>query len=191
MAGLTAAGLFILSLMFSFYIYTFWIRIALRYFKVSSLNPVSKLIYTLTDPLIHPLEKLSPKPLTRRSKFSLYDFIALIGVEVIKITVLSLVAFHTLMPIPLFLLYVIADLTIQLCDLLFLAILARVIMSFVNPTWNSISADILKITTQPLLILGRKIIPDISGFDFSPYIILMILKTITLFINANLPWRLL
>ena len=87
--------------------------------------------------------------------------------------------------------YLLADLIIQPCDMLFFAILIRVIMSFVDPNWQGPIADCLRIVTEPLLKLGRKIVPNISGFDFSPFIILMILKVITLFINANLPWRLL
>ncbi|HFD2358171.1 TPA: YggT family protein, partial [Legionella pneumophila] len=41
------------------------------------------------------------------------------------------------------------------------------------------------------LRLGRIIVPDISGFDFSPFIIMVILKIITLFLSASLPWKLL
>ena len=88
-------------------------------------------------------------------------------------------------------LYVLADLIIQPCNLLFYAILIRVIMSYVNPKWQHPATDFLRIITEPLLILGRKIIPDISGFDFSPIIMMIILKIITLFIGASLPWNLL
>ena len=72
------------------------------------------------------------------------------------------------MPILFILLYVLADLIIQPCNLLFYAIIIRVIMSYANPGWQHPLADFLRLLTEPLLILGRKIIPDISGFDFSP-----------------------
>lgn len=71
------------------------------------------------------------------------------------------------------------------------AILVRVIMSFVNPGWQGPIADFLRILTEPLLKLGRKFISNIAGFDFSPFIIMIVLKIITLFISASLPWRLL
>ncbi len=88
-------------------------------------------------------------------------------------------------------LYLVADLIIQPCNILFYAILIRAIMSFVNPTWQHPLAYFLYQLTEPLLILGRRIIPNISGFDFSPLIIMVILKVITLFIESNLPWSIL
>ena len=191
MTGLTAVGLFVVSLLFSLYIFSIWLRMAMRYFRISVLNPLSQLIHTLTDPLVHPIQfvlREKPKP---GQKYELASIVALILVEIVKIFFISLIAFHGMMNLGYFLLYVLADLIIQPCDLLFFAILIRVIMSFVNPDWNGPIADFLHILTEPILMRGRQFFPDISGFDFSPFLILMFLKVITLFINANLPWRLL
>lgn len=189
MSGITAVGLFIVSLFFSLLIYSIWLRIALRYYRISSLNPLSQLIHTVTDPLVHPIQKfLKPKP---GQKYDNAIFIVLILVEILKILILSLLAFHAVMPLGYFLVYILADLIIQPCDLLFFAILIRVIMSFVNPAWNGPIADFLRILTEPLLARARKIIPNASGFDFSPFVTLLLLKIITLFVNASLPWRLL
>jgi len=189
MYGLTAVALFIVPLFFSLYIYCLWLRMAFRYFRISSLNPLSQLVHTVTNPLVAPLQKLlKPKA---GQKYDAATIITLILVEVIKILIISLIAFHAVMSWRYFMAYVLADLIIQPCDLIFFAILIRVIMSFVDPAWSGPIADALRIITEPFLKIGRKIIPNISGFDFSPFIILMILKVITLFINANLPWRLL
>ena len=46
---------------------------------------------------------------------------------------------------------------------LFYMILIRVIMSFVNPHWQGPLADFLRLLTEPLLKLGRRVVPDISG----------------------------
>ncbi|EHL31496.1 YggT family protein [Legionella drancourtii] len=191
MSGLTAVGLFVVSLFFSLLIFTIWLRMALRYFRISALNPLSQLIHTITDPLVNPIQQLfkqKPKP---GQKYDVAAISALVLVEIFKILLISLIAFHGVMPMGYFLVYVIADLIVQPCDLLFFAILIRVIMSFANPAWNGPIADVLRILTEPLLKYGRRFFPNISGFDFSPFLILMVLKVITLFINANLPWRLL
>ena len=63
-------------------------------------------------------------------------------------------------------------------------------MSWINPRWQHPLADLLRLVTEPLLRLGRRIIPDISGFDFSPYVMLIMLKVITLFISESLPMHL-
>jgi YggT family protein len=187
--NLTAVGLFVISLFFSILIFSIWLRMALRYFRISTLNPLSQLIHTLSNPLVLPIQKLVPTPKPGQ-KYDVAACIVLILLEVLKIALISLLVFHAFMPLGSFFLFVLADLIIQFCDLLFYAILIRVIMSFANPNWHSPIADVLRIVTEPSLTLGRKIIPNISGFDFSPFIILMLLKVITLFIHSNLPWRL-
>ncbi|MCL9682759.1 YggT family protein [Legionella maioricensis] len=190
MSGFTAVGFFLFSLFFGVIIYSLWVRIALRYLRISSLTQFSQLIATITDPLVSPfhLFKQKYKP---GQKYDWVAFGTLILVEFIKIITLSLLVFHAIIPVVFILLYVLADLIIQPCNLLFYAILIRVIMSYVNPRWQHPIADFLRLLTEPLLILGRKIIPDISGFDFSPIIMMIILKIITLFISASLPWNLL
>lgn len=190
MSGFTAVGIFLTSLFFGLVILTLWLRIALRYFKVSALSPLSQVVLSVTDPVIRPIQTLFKLTYQPGQKYDWMAFIILIIVEFLKITILSLLAFHTLIPIGYLLLYIAADLIIQPCDLLFYAILIRVIMSYVKPGWQHPVADFLRLLTEPLLILGRKIVPDISGFDFSPFIMMIILKVITLFISASLPWRL-
>lgn len=191
MAALSTVGYFLISLFFGLIIYSLWLRIFLRYFRISSLNQFSSLIHTVTNPLIKPLHLLGKIKYQPGQKYDWLAFIVLVVIEVLKIICLSLVLFHTVIPTLLLIIYVLADLIIQPCNLLFYAILIRVIMSYVNPGWQHPMADFLRILTQPLLIIGRKVIPDISGFDFSPFIIMVILKVITLFISASLPLNLL
>ncbi len=191
MAGITVVGMFLTSLVFGILIFTLWIRIALRLLRISALSPLSQVVLSITDPIIKPLNSLFKQKYKPGQKYDWMAFIVLVAVEFLKIICLSLLAFHTLMPFGYTLLYVFADLIIQPCDLLFYAILIRVIMSYVKPDWQHPVADFLRLLTEPLFILGRKIIPDISGFDFSPFIIMIILKIITLFIGAYLPLKIL
>ncbi|AWN73774.1 YggT family protein [Legionella anisa] len=191
MSGLIAVTLFIVSLFFSLVIFSLWLRIAIRYLRVSALNPVSQLIYRVTNPIVNPIQLISKQPYKPGKKYDIPAIITLVLVELLKIICISLLALNGLIPIVFIFIYIIADLIIQPCDILFYAILIRVVMSFINPEWQSPIADFLRLLTEPLLRLGRKIIPDISGFDFSPFLIMVLLKIITLFIRANLPWRLL
>ncbi|KTD06189.1 YggT family protein [Legionella gratiana] len=191
MSGFSAVALFLVSLVFSLLIFSLWLRMALRYLRVSVLHPVSQLIYKITDPIVNPIQQLTHQKYQPGQKYDIPTLITLILVEVLKIICISLLALHGIIPILYLLIYVIADLIIQPCDILFFAILVRVIMSFVNPGWQGPIADFLRLLTEPLLKLGRKFFSDIAGFDFSPFIIMIILKIITLFISASLPWRLL
>ncbi|MBI2785055.1 MAG: YggT family protein [Legionella longbeachae] len=191
MSGIIAVAVFIVSIVFSLIIFSLWLRMALRYLRISAVHPVSQLIYKMTNPIVNPIQLVFKQKYQPGQKYDIPALIVLIIVEILKIISISLLTFHTILPIRLVLVYVFADLIIQPCDILFFAILFRVIMSFVNPRWQGPVADFLRLLTEPVLKLVRRFIPDIAGFDFSPFIIMLLLKMITLFINASLPWRIL
>ena len=190
MSGLIAVGYFLFALFFSLLAFVLWTRIALRFFRVSSLHPVSQTINTLTNPIIMPLAHMFAATKTRLSRYDWACFSVLVVVELLKFIAIGSLFLGAMLPWSFLPLYTLADLIVQPCNLLFDASLIRVIMSWVNPQLQNPVADLLRIVTEPALNLGRRIIPDISGFDFSPYIIMVILKLITLFISASLPLHL-
>ncbi|MFA5959327.1 MAG: YggT family protein [Tatlockia sp.] len=190
MSGTFAVSYFLITLFFSLLLFVLWARIFLRFAKISTLNPMSRLIYTVTDVLVKPIDGLvSPKkPQLRR-----YDgacFIALVLVEFVKFIVLSFLFYGALMPVSYLLLFVFADLVVQPCNLLFYLILIRVVMHYMNPDWKTPFAEVIYKVTEPVLSYGRCVIPNISGFDFSPFIILLVLKVVTIFMTASLPLKL-
>ncbi len=191
MSGFIAVGTFLTSLFFNLILFILWIRIALRYLKVNRLNSLSRQIYSVTDPLIQPLYRLVRYKDHVRQQYDWPVFLVIIFIELIKISLLGVLTLQASMPFAWLLIYTVADLVIQPCTILFFAILIRVILSFTQPHWQHPFIDFLKLLTQPLLVIGRKIVPDISGFDFSPWIIMVIIKSITLFIQASLPLPLL
>lgn len=187
MSGFLAVGYFLVSLFFSLLLIILWARVFLRYFRISALHPVSQMINRFSDPIIRPLEGRIP---VKNKLSNPYDWLSLaliVVVEVIKFSLLALILFGRLLPLGYLVILTLADLIIQPANFLFYLILIRVIMSWVNPSWQNPVADVIKQITDPLLNLGRRIVPDISGFDFSPFIIMIILKIITLFISASLP----
>lgn len=187
MNGFIAVGFFLVTVFFSIATSLLWFRIALRYIKISVLNPISQMVYKVTDPLVSPAYSL-----THYFKYTIkrYDwpvFITLLLVLLVKYLLLGSFFYPSLLTSGLFILYMTAELITQPCNLLFYALLIRVLMSWFNPTWRHPFADILYWLTEPLLQVGRKIIPDISGFDFSPLVMMLLLKVISLLIHGSLP----
>lgn len=185
MSGLVSVGYFLFSLLFSLLTFVLWTRIALRYFRISALHPVCLAINRLTNPVLAPLSVLFTSKTKRLSRYDWSCFIALVIVEIAKFITFGWLLLGIFMPIALVVLYVAADLIVQPCDLLFYAILIRVIMSWVNPGWQHPFADVLRHVTKPILQTARRLIPDIAGFDFSPFLALIVLKVITLFISSS------
>ncbi len=192
MRTLVIVGSYLINLFFNILLSMFWIRVFLRYFRVSTLHPVSRLINQVTAPFCRPLEWLSP---AKRSFLPRYDWQGLILIVIIEIVKISAL-WWLLLPKGMynfiyFSAFVFTDLVIQPCDVLFYLILIHVIMSWVNPNWKQHPvSEILRIISAPLLKLGRWVIPNISGFDFSPIVCLIGLKTITLFLTSLLPFPL-
>ena len=190
MSGIQAVLLFIIPLFFNLYLFALWLRIALRFCRISSLNPFSQMIHRFTNPLVNPVARLfylGYKP------GQVYDWAALLWIIVltsIKILLIGLIVFGQLLAWILSLLYVGADLIMQPSSLLLYLIVVRVIMDLVQPHWPMPLREIIYRFTEPSYRLGRKIIPNISGFDFSPYVIILILIVIRLFIRYSLPWQL-
>lgn len=190
MSGIITVGYFLFSLFFSLLTFVLWARIALRYFRISALHPVSQAVNALTNPVISPLSRVFPVKKARPNRYDWACFSVLVLVEAVKFIAIGLLFLSAMLPPLYLLLYTLADLVVQPLTLLFYAILIRVVMSWVNPEWVHPIADVLRSVTDPLLRLGRRVIPDISGFDFSPFIMLVSLKIITLFIQASLPLQL-
>lgn len=188
MSGLLAVGYFLFALLFSLLVFVLWARIALRYFKVSPLHPMSQAIHRLTDPLV--MAHHTPLKKGPRSRYDWPCFCVLVLVELLKFIALGALFLGAMLPWSFVPLYTVADLIVEPCNLLFYAVLVRVIMSWINPTWHHPLADLLRIVTEPALRLGRQLLPERAGFDFSPIVVMVVLKIITLFISASLPLQL-
>ena len=190
MSGLLAVGYFLFVLFFSLLTFLLWARIALRYVHVSAVHPVSQSINILCNPIVTPLTRLFPPKKGRANRYDWHCFLILVGVELLKFIVIGPLFLGAMLSPVLMLIYTIADLIVQPCNLLFYAILIRVIMSWVNPRWQNPLADVLQRVTEPVLKPARQAIPIASGIDFSPFVVMIILKVITLFITASLPLQL-
>lgn len=189
MGGFAAVGYFLVSVTFGVILFILWLQIAIKYYRVSQINPLAQMVYTLTHPILHPINRLLGfKPSLR------YDWAALmviILVEFLKIVLISLIGFQQILPVVYLVIYAAADFIIQPLNLLFYALIIKIVLSYTNPRWQHPAVECLNIITDPLIKIGRRIVPNISGFDFSPFVMMIILKVITLFISNSLPGNLL
>jgi YggT family protein len=66
-----------------------------------------------------------------------------------------------------------------LSTLLWVLILARVIISWTNPTGGGQLVAFVYQVTEPILAPIRRVIPPTSGIDWSPLIAMLILSAVT------------
>lgn len=190
MSGLANVGYFLFSIFFSIVTFVLWIRIAFRYFRISPLNSLHRNITALTAFIVQPIENILPKQTHRRSRYDIASIVVLLFCELMKFTIMSYLFLSKMMPAWLLGLYVFGDFIVQPCNIIFYAILIRVIMSFINQKWHNPLADTLKAVTDPFLMPIQKHVPIVGGLDISPFLALILLKSIMIFITASIPLHL-
>ncbi len=191
MSGLHSVGYFLVSTLFGLAIFILWLRIGLVYFRISALHSIGQAVYRLTDPFILPFSKLLQIRMTRQQR---YDWLSL-SIVIVLVSMKYLLASMIYLDSSglngwLIAVCTAVDLIVQPCNILFYALLIRVIMSWVNPHWQHPLNALLFMITEPMLSWIRRYIPPVAGFDFSPLAMIMALKIITLFVTASLPFQL-
>lgn len=192
MSGFLTIGYFLFSVLFGLVGFVLWARIALRYFQISAVHPVSHMVCQWSDPLVLPIQSLLPFPKTRASRYDWAAITVLLIVLFLKFTLVGFLLLGQMLPLWLIVVYVVANFITEPCNLLCYAIIIRAIMSWVNPVGHQQHAvDIITRITEPSLKLGRRYIPDTSGFDFAPLVVVVLLKVFTILIDSYLPLHLL
>lgn len=182
MAALNNIAQFITELFFSFCIFFILLRILLQFFRANINNPICQLTAKVTNPVVLPLRKMLP----RVSFVDLASVIILFMLEILKFTSFAfLQGFHfSFFPL---IIMSLTDIILQIINLLFYAIIIRVILSWISSPSTAYLNEILYVLTEPLLGKIRRFVPPIAGFDLSPIVAFVLLKVLSIIIFSYLP----
>src|SRR4051812_21222958 len=134
--ALLTVGNFLIQILFSLMIFLLWLRIILRYFRISTLHPFGHTVYAITSPVLSPIEQLLYGKAKKPSRYDWVSFGAILLLELIKFILLALISYQRMLPLSYLILFILADLIINPCNLLFYALILRVLLSWVNTTWQ-------------------------------------------------------
>jgi YggT family protein len=67
---------------------------------------------------------------------------------------------------------------VMLFQILSLAILVRVLLTWVDPTGNMRVTQVMRDLTEPILAPIRNLLPNMMMFDFSPIIAMLLLQAL-------------
>lgn len=172
-------SLFLLRMLFDLVLFLFLARVILQWINTDRYNPFYLSLTKLTDPLLKPLYRLLPPV----RGIDVSAILILITLATLKVTLLF--AWQTSLT-PHFsglLILAFADLLHQLLNLFFYATLALALLSWIAaPFSHSPIIEVLVRMTEPLLRPIRRVLPNVSGLDFSPLVLMIGLKLITLVI---------
>ena len=173
------AGVFLINTVFGLYILIVMLRFLLQLVRGDFYNPVSQFLVKATTPVLVPLRRVIP------GLFGI-DFAAVILLLVLQIMQIALVGIikgFAFQPLGLLVMSV-AELASLTLNIFFFSILIQVILSWVNPGAYNPVAAIVHDLNEPLLRPARRLIPPVSGFDFSPLVVGVALKLVEMTLIA-------
>jgi len=161
----------LIDILIGLYITVILLRFFLQYFRADFYNPLSQFVVKATDPLVKPLRKLIPGfgGIDVSSLALAYLMILL------KIILIMLLTGQASFNIVFLLLYSVVELLQSILSLFMFLILIRIILSWVSPGgYNPVMAVIGQIS-EPIVAKFRRLLPPMSGFDFSPMLALILI----------------
>lgn len=173
----------VVQIVFGILIFLVLARFILQVVRADFYNPISQMFVKVTNPMLRPLRKVIP------GVFGL-DMAAIVLLLIVQC--IELLLTHTLRgwdlhnPV-LFSAEAIGTLINHACWLYLICIFITIITSWINPAaYQHPLVQIAVQITSPLLKPCRKILPPMSGIDFSPILALIIIYAVMFLIAAPL-----
>jgi YggT family protein len=171
------------------------VRIVLHLFRVSSQNPVMRVLTAITDPMVNLACKILGIPDHRRYDLSTFASLAmaLIVVWVGRTLIVWVLQLALFVPVwfsdPLGNIGAMLIFVLRLAfDLYSMALLARILFEWIRVPYSSRVMRFLWDITEPLLAPIRSILPSFGGLDFSPLIAFFLLNFAQRLVFMMLGW---
>lgn len=183
MGYLTNAGLFLIEFVFGLYIVAVLLRFLLQIVRADFYNPIAQFLVAITNPVVKPLRRITPG-LFGMDMASLIALFLLAGIEWSLISLLQSGGFPRIAGL---LVFIVADLLKLTIWVFTIALIVRIVMSWVNPYGTPNPAGNLAARlTDPLMRPASNLLPAVSGIDFSPIIVFLVLGLAQILVVAPL-----
>jgi YggT family protein len=165
---LTDPLVFLIQTLVGLYVAIVMLRFLLQVTQADFYNPISQFIVKVTTPMLRPVRQLIPG-------YGGLDLSSLVLAWLLKTAELAVVALivgldRSLLGAFLWSLPALASLTI---NIFLIAIIVRVILSWVNPDPYHPIAGLLDRLTEPLMRPAQRLMPPIGGLDLSPMLVMI------------------
>lgn len=171
------ALVFIINTVLGLYTAAVLLRFLMQQVRADFYNPFAQAVMKLTNPLLLPLRRVI-RPWHRVDLASLVLAVLLQVVNVVVVTWCANRVGYGLAYAPGFLLmWTALKLIYILVNLYFFTILIEALSSWFNQGRNPVDG-LLRPLNAPLLRPVRRVLPPMSGLDFSPLVVLLVLQVI-------------
>jgi len=182
--GADNALFFLINTLFELYMGALLLRVLLQWVKADFYNPLSQVVWKLTNPPVQPLRKLVPR-------YRNIDTATLLVLLMVACVYIALVGWMFSVGVaPLALIWFAALKCVALTIGLYtLSLFAQAILSWMGPGGNNPAASILWSLNEPLLKPIRRFIPTMAGMDFSPLVVILALQVLSRLVPLPLLFR--
>ena len=170
------AQIFLVAIVFDLFMFILILRFIMQIVGVNFYNPIVQLITKVTNPIIHPLQRVIP----RYKNSDLATLLLVMALQMLKITLLAWIQVSALPNIFGVLIWSIGGLLDQVINIFFYAVLIVIILSWINPQGHNPIREVLHTITEPLMRPARRLIPNIGGLDISPIPVMIGLKLLAI-----------
>ena len=176
------ALVFLLNAVFGLYTGAVMLRFLLQVVRANFYNPLAQAIVKLTNPLLLPLRRVIPG----WHNLDIAALMLMFGVELVNVCLLMLILGISLAP--LYILYwALIKLVFILLNLYFFSILLEALLSWVAQGRHDPMSGLLRPLNAPLLKPVRRILPPLSGLDFSPLVVMLLLQAVIIALSHYAP----
>lgn len=182
--GAGNALFFLVNVLFDLYLGALLLRMLLQVTRADFYNPLSQLVWKLTNPPVQPLRRLVPR-------YRNIDTATLVVLYAVALLYVLLVAhlFAAGVGVIAALWYALLKCLVLACNLYTLSLFTQAILSWLGPGVNNPAANILYSLNEPLLRPVRRFIPPLGGFDLSPLVVMLALQVLIRLIPLPLLFR--
>jgi len=183
MSGFLEAIIYIIQTLGSLYLLVVLLRFILQLVRADFYNPLSQFIVRATQPLLRPLRRFIPG-------FGGVDLASLVLALLLQLllmaVVVALIGLNPLAVLPQLLVWSLLGISSLLLKVLFFALIASVILSWVAPGNHNPGALLINQIVEPMLVPLRKILPNLGGLDISPIFAFIAINLVDRFVLLNL-----
>lgn len=177
MANANNAVFYLVSTLFDVYLWIVMMRVILQAVRADFYNPISQLIWQLTQPILRPVQNVLPK--WRQFDTAAITLMALVAVLYIHV-VGAILGYGVSAAASLW--YALLKLVTLALNLYTFALFVQAILSWVGPGVSNPAGSILWSMNEPLLRPVRRVIPPMSGLDLSPLVVILVLQFLNLLV---------
>jgi YggT family protein len=161
----------------SLYILAVLMRFLLQWCGADFYNPISQFLVKATQPPLRLMRRYIP-PI---GKIDTSSLILMLALQMLTNFLIGLLQGATL-GVGALTVIALMELINLLFNVFIFSIIARALLSWLNPGRFDAASSILYSLTEPLLNIFRRIIPDLGGIDLSPLAALLFLQVVRMII---------